>query len=189
MVITSSSPRVTRDPKKRRSSKFSKPKLSTESKPPAEDSRPRRSSESSSTSSADSKSNTGRPTRRDRPPTGGGASDALEMVRVRPSVEQHQALAAVEKTPAPAHSPSASKAGVKMWNSRNPGAALAAAAAGPAATASTVAATAPTAQREGTVEPSMGGGGHEVMRGAHAALAAPLSKPIVPGRRSRQHLK
>lgn len=61
-------------------------------------------------------------------------------------------------------------------------------AAAAAAAASTVATTVPSAQREAMVEPSMSRGGHEMemKRGARAALAAPLSKPIVPaGRRVR----
>eukprot|EP00752_Nemacystus_decipiens_P009411 g8414.t1 len=194
VVIKSSSPRVTRDPKKPRSSRPSKPKLSTESKPPSEDTRPRRSSESSSTSSADSKgntnTNTGRPTYRDRQPTGGGASSALEAVRVRPSVEQRQALAAAEKMAAPAHSPPASKAGAKMWTTRNPAAAAAADAAGPGTAVSTVGSSVPSAQREAAMALSMGRGAHETPQGAFAALAAPLSKPIVPvGRRGRQQPK
>lgn len=182
VVITSSSPRKTRDPKKRRSSKPSKPKVTTDSKRSTEESRPRRSSESSSTSSTESKGNTERPKRRDRQPTAGGASETIEMVRVRPSVEQRQALAplAVEETASPTRSPSASTAGVKMWNRKNP--------AGATAAASVVAAagTAP-AQREAPVEPSMRRGrGHEVKRGTATALAAPLSKPIVlTGRRGR----
>eukprot|EP00903_Cladosiphon_okamuranus_P006604 g6451.t1 len=166
--ILSSSPRVTRDPKKRRSSKPSKPKVSTESKTPTDDTRPRRSSESSSTSSADSKcNNTGRPQRRDRQPTGAGTPDVVDVVSVRPSVEQHQAPATGNTAaPAPARSPDSKTRG-KMWNSKNPPAAA--------------------SQRDAAGKPSMMRRGHEVTPGAGAALAAPLSKPILPpGRRGRQ---
>lgn len=163
VVITSSSPRKTHQPSKRRSSKSSKPKVSTECKPLTLETRPHRSSESSSTSSADSKSDTGRPKRRDRQPTEGRAApEPVEMVRVRSFVE-HQALAATEKAAAPTCSPSASKARVKTRNSKSPAAVAAANAAEAASAASTVSITAPSAQQE-----------------ALASLAAPLSKPIGP---------
>ncbi|CAM9165046.1 unnamed protein product [Ectocarpus sp. 8 AP-2014] len=94
-----------------------------------DEARPRRSSETSSTSSSDSANHgNGNARRRDRLPSSEVAPEAVEVVRGRTSLDQPPAQPTPGRKASSTSVPSAPKPEIKMWNSKDPAGAAAAAA-------------------------------------------------------------